>query len=154
MQHKILFGYIILMAIITSMVAVLFHERNRVEAIKTEAVTIRQIRRDGNTILHLISVLAFHGGQPPSGRKSIWSNTGKLCLRTDSLLWTMHGTEFVRKGHIPVQRPRVLKERPAHLRATGNPSPYSHPVRKKAFPGGSGQRKLYICRPIRIPSTR
>ncbi|MFK2482190.1 MULTISPECIES: hypothetical protein [Bacteroides] len=71
------------MAIITSMVAVLFHERNRVEAIKTEAVTIRQIQRDGNTILHLISVLAFHGGQPSSGRKSIWSNTGNsACVQT------------------------------------------------------------------------
>lgn len=119
MQHKILFGYIILMAIITSMVAVLFHERNRVEAIKTEAVTIRQIRRDGNTILHLISVLAFHGGQPSSGRKSIWSNTGKLCLRTDSLLWTMHGTEFVRKGHIDMLRGLQASKEATYTRACG-----------------------------------
>lgn len=83
LQHKILFGYIILMAIITSMVAVLFHERNRVEAIETEAIAIRQIRRDGNTILHQISVLAFTARQPSLGRRRTWPNTGNsACVRT------------------------------------------------------------------------
>lgn len=96
MQHKILFGYIILMAIITSMVAVLFHKRNRVEAIKTEVVAIRQIRRDENTILHQISILAFHGETVISWTEEDLAEYRELRRRTDFLLWAMHGAEFVR----------------------------------------------------------
>lgn len=177
MQHKILFGYIILMAIITSMVAVLFHERNRVEAIETEAIAIRQIRRDGNTILHQISVLAFHGETAISWTEEDLAEYRKLRLRTDSLLWAIHSADFVRQGHIDTLRDLLaskefhlyqimrlsrqqdstdnllLKRLPAR-RAAGQPVPAQSPVRKRAFPGGSGRRKPYIYRPIRIPSTR
>lgn len=114
MQHKILFGYIILVAIITSMVAVLFHERNRVEAIETEAITIRQIRRDGNTILHQISVLAFHGETALSWTEEDLAEYRELRLRTDSMLRAIHNAEFVRQGHIDTLR-GLLASKEAHL---------------------------------------
>lgn len=114
MQHKILFGYIILVAIITSMVAVLFHERNRVEAIETEAVAIRQIRRDGNTILHQISVLAFHGETALSWTEEDLAEYRELRLRTDSMLRAIHNAEFVRQGHIDTLR-GLLASKEAHL---------------------------------------
>ncbi len=114
LQHKILFGYIILMAIITSMVAVLFHERNRVEAIETEAIAIRQIRRDGNTILHQISVLAFHGETAISWTGEDLAEYRKLRLRTDSLLWAIHSADFVRQGHIDTLRD-LLASKEFHL---------------------------------------
>lgn len=114
MQHKILFGYIILVAIITSMVAVLFHERNRVEAIETEAITIRQIRRDGNTILHQISVLAFHGETALFWTEEDLAEYRELRLRTDSMLRAIHNAEFVRQGHIDTLR-GLLASKEAHL---------------------------------------
>lgn len=114
MQHKILFGYIILVAIITSMVAVLFHERNRVEAIETEAVAIRQIRRDENTILHQISVLAFHGETALSWTEEDLAEYRELRLRTDSMLRAIHNAEFVRQGHIDTLR-GLLASKEAHL---------------------------------------
>lgn len=114
MQHKILFGYIILVAIITSMVAVLFHERNRVEAIETKAVAIRQIRRDGNTILHQISVLAFHGETALSWTEEDLAEYRELRLRTDSMLRAIHNAEFVRQGHIDTLR-GLLASKEAHL---------------------------------------
>lgn len=114
MQHKILFGYIILVAIITSMVAVLFHERNRVEAIETEAITIRQIRRDGNTILHQISVLAFHSETALSWTEEDLAEYRELRLRTDSMLRAIHNAEFVRQGHIDTLR-GLLASKEAHL---------------------------------------
>ena len=114
MQHKILFGYIILVAIITSMVAVLFHERNRVEAIETEAVAIRQIRRDGNTILHQISVLAYHGETALSWTEEDLAEYRELRLRTDSMLRAIHNAEFVRQGHIDTLR-GLLASKEAHL---------------------------------------
>ena len=74
------------MAIIASMVTVLLHERNRVEAIDTEAVAISQIRRDGNTILRQISVLAFHGETAISRTEEYLTEYRELRLRADSLL--------------------------------------------------------------------
>lgn len=114
LQHKILFEYIILMAIITSMVAVLFHGHNRVEAIETETVAIRQIRRDGNTILHQISVLAFHGETVISWTEEDLTEYRELRLRTDFLLWAIHGAEFFRQGHIDTLR-GLLASKEAYL---------------------------------------
>lgn len=40
LQHKIFIGYFLLMAIIGSMVAIVLHERNRVQKIEDESITI------------------------------------------------------------------------------------------------------------------
>lgn len=51
LQHKVLAGYIILSVVITGMVSVLFHERNRVAKIESENLAIRQVRNDANSII-------------------------------------------------------------------------------------------------------
>ena len=40
LQHKIFIGYFLLMAIIGSMVAIVLHERNRVQKIENESIAI------------------------------------------------------------------------------------------------------------------
>lgn len=40
LQHKIFIGYFFLMAIIGSMVAIVLHERNRVQKIEDESITM------------------------------------------------------------------------------------------------------------------
>lgn len=49
LQHKIFVGYILLMAIIGSMVAIVLHERNRVQKIEDKSITIFQTQHDINT---------------------------------------------------------------------------------------------------------
>lgn len=96
------------------MVAVLFHGHNRVEAIETKTVATRQIRRDGNTILHQISVLAFHGETVIFWTEEDLAEYRKLRLRTDFLLWAIHGAKFFRQGHIDTLR-GLLASKEAYL---------------------------------------
>lgn len=49
LQHKIFIGYFLLMAIIGSMVAIVLHERNRVQKIENESIAIFQTQYDINT---------------------------------------------------------------------------------------------------------
>lgn len=46
LQAKILFGYMMLMAVIISMAAILFHEHARLRKIEADTYEIRQARRD------------------------------------------------------------------------------------------------------------
>ena len=48
LQHKIFIGYFLLMAIIGSMVAIVLHERNRVQKIENESIAIFQTQYDIN----------------------------------------------------------------------------------------------------------
>ncbi len=50
LQHKIIFGYVILMAVIGSMTAILLFDRARIREIKEESAEIRSVRRDINTV--------------------------------------------------------------------------------------------------------
>lgn len=43
LQHKILFGYIILLAVIGSMAAILLHERTRIREIAAESDELRTV---------------------------------------------------------------------------------------------------------------
>ena len=43
LQQKILFGYLVLVAVIGSMVAILLHERGRTREIEAESKDIREI---------------------------------------------------------------------------------------------------------------
>ena len=44
LQAKILFGYLVLMAVIIGMAAILLHERARLRELETGIVEIRQVR--------------------------------------------------------------------------------------------------------------
>lgn len=60
-HRKILFGYFISVAVIGSMVAILLHERNRVQKIENETMAVRQIQREVNTAHRYITLLAMRG---------------------------------------------------------------------------------------------
>ena len=49
---RIFFGYIILMAVIGSMTAILVHERGRMREIELESVEIRKIRQGISTAIY------------------------------------------------------------------------------------------------------
>ncbi|WP_289697520.1 hypothetical protein [Bacteroides acidifaciens] len=49
LQHKIFIGYFLLMVIIGSMVAIILHERNRVQKIEVESISIFQTQHNINT---------------------------------------------------------------------------------------------------------
>ena len=46
LQHKIFIGYFLLMVIIGSMVAIILHERNRVQKIEVESISIFQTQHN------------------------------------------------------------------------------------------------------------
>lgn len=86
LQHKILLGYIGFIAIICSMVAIILHERNRVQNIEAESVTIYHIQRNINAAHRYITTLATYGESVIS-----WDEEDSIIyreqrLRTDSLL--------------------------------------------------------------------
>ena len=61
LQHRILIGYIILVAVIGSMAAITFYERNRVQNIETEMTEIRDANCTMNAAHRHITVLATLG---------------------------------------------------------------------------------------------
>lgn len=54
LQHKTFVGYILLMAIIGSMVVIVLHERNRVQKIEDKSITIFQTQHDINTATDML----------------------------------------------------------------------------------------------------
>lgn len=61
LHHRILFGYIVLIAVIGSMAAIMFHERNRVHRIEEEITEIREANQTINAAHRHITVLATLG---------------------------------------------------------------------------------------------
>ena len=61
LQTKILAGYLVLVAVICSMAAILVHERGRMHEIETEAGEIQEIRRDITVAQRNIITLATLG---------------------------------------------------------------------------------------------
>lgn len=56
LQHKTFVGYILLMAIIGSMVVIVLHERNRVQKIEDKSITIFQTQHDINTAHRYVTI--------------------------------------------------------------------------------------------------
>lgn len=86
LQHKIFVGYILLMAIIGSMVAIVLHERNRVQKIEDKSITIFQTQHDINTAHRYVTALVTYGESI-----LVWDNEDTLAYRkcrvhTDSML--------------------------------------------------------------------
>lgn len=61
LQHKISIGYFLLMAIIDSIIATALHERNRVQKIENELITIFQTQYSIDTTHRYVTTLAIHG---------------------------------------------------------------------------------------------
>ncbi len=61
LQHKIFIGYFLLMAIIGSMVAIVLHERSRVQKIENESIAIFQTQHNINTTHRYVTTLVTYG---------------------------------------------------------------------------------------------
>lgn len=116
LQHKILVGYFLLMAIIGSMVATLLHERNRVIGIESEMKHIHRVQHDVNTAHRYITLLAMHGETAIAWEKEDFEDYRSLRLRVDTMLQTMQSgsEEFVSRAQIDTLR-HLLANKEEHL---------------------------------------
>lgn len=71
LQHRILLGYIILIAVIGSMAATMLHERSRVHKIEEEITEIREANQTINAAHRHITILATLGNLPLHGMMEI-----------------------------------------------------------------------------------
>ena len=114
---RILFGYIILMAVIGSMAAILVHERGRMREIELESVEIRKIRQDISTAHLYITGLAISGESVIDWHRTDCSHYRIQRLCTDSLLQALkfHCAAYVHPVQIDTLR-SLLASKEEHLR--------------------------------------
>lgn len=114
---KILSGYIILMAVIGCMAAILIHERQRMREIEVEASEIRKIRQSINVVHHYITKLAILGESVIDWEEVDYRNYRLERLHTDSLLQTIkpYCKDFVQQVQIDTLR-FMLQSKEEHLR--------------------------------------
>lgn len=86
LKIKIVLGYLILLVIISSMVAILFYECKRMDSIYAETMKIRSVCRDINTIHRHITRLAIQEGIVITWEEEGYKECCVNCLCTDSLL--------------------------------------------------------------------
>ena len=116
LQHKIFIGYFILMVIIGSMVAIILHERNRVQKIEVESISIFQTQHNINTAHRYVTALVTYGESV-----LVWDNEDTLAYRkrrvqTDSMLQALRVQceEFILPIQIDSLR-TLLAAKEAHL---------------------------------------
>ena len=116
LQHKIFIGYFLLMAIIGSMVAIVLHERNRVQKIEDESISIFQTQYDINTAHRYVTALVTYGESV-----LVWDNEDTLAYRkrrvqTDSMLQVLRVQckDFIRPVQIDSLR-SLLATKEEHL---------------------------------------
>lgn len=116
LQHKILVGYFLLMAIIGSMAATLLHERNRVIGIESEMKHIHRVQHDVNTAHRYITLLAMRGETAIAWEKEDFEDYRSLRLRVDSMMLSMQSgsEEFVSRAQIDTLR-HLLANKEEHL---------------------------------------
>lgn len=116
LQQKILLGYIILIAVIGSMAAIMFHERNRVQDIESEITEIREANRTINTAHRHITVLATLGESAITWDEEDYRKYQIRRLRIDSLLQILQRDyeEFVPTRQIDTLR-LLLANKEKHL---------------------------------------
>lgn len=105
-QHKILVGYFISAAVIGSMVAILFHERNRVHEIKNEMLGIKNLQHDVSAVHRHITILSTHGETAVGWDEKNIADYRSLRLHVDSMLNEMSDkyNEFANKEQIDTLR--------------------------------------------------
>lgn len=116
LQCKILFSYIILVAVIGSMVAILLHEHRRMREIEDETAEIRSVRRDINKAHRHITELATQGENVIAWEETDYTAYRWNRLHTDSLLQAMKGScgNFVHPEQIDTLR-SLLEAKEMHL---------------------------------------
>ena len=114
---KILSGYIILMAVIGCMVAILIHERQRMREIEADVSEIRKMRQCISVVQHHITKLAILGESVIDWEEVDYQNYRLERLHTDSLLQTIkpYCKDFVQQVQIDTLC-FMLQSKEEHLR--------------------------------------
>lgn len=86
LSHKIVVGYLLLMVIIGCMVAIVLHERSRVQDIEDESLVLYKIQRNINTAHRYITMLATYGESAIAWDEEDSITYHERRVRTDSLL--------------------------------------------------------------------
>lgn len=116
LQHRILLGYIILIAVIGTMVAILVYERAQLGALEKRTVEIQQIQRDINAAHHRITTLATYGESVIAWTVDDYKKYKTYRFRADSLLQKLKSPckEFVRPEQLDTLC-LLLKQKEEHL---------------------------------------
>ena len=116
LQHKILFGYVVLVAVIGSMAAILLHERTRTREIASETDEIRSVRRSINAAHRQITVLATMGESVVGWDEEEYRTYHARRLAVDSLLQSLkrNCVSFVRPEQLDTLR-GLLAAKETHL---------------------------------------
>lgn len=109
-------GYVVLVAVIASMAAILLHERQRIKEIEAESAEIRQVRYDINTVHRRITRLALLGEGVISWGEADLRHYHAQRLCTDSLLQALKPqcTAYVHTVQIDTLR-SLLADKEDHL---------------------------------------
>lgn len=116
MQTKIIAGYLILLAVIGSMIAILLHERKKMHDIANGTAEIREIRNEVNAIRRHIVGIALLGESAIGWDSEDFSAYRNRRLHIDSLLERMkdNGLDLVSHEQIDILR-RLLEEKESRL---------------------------------------
>lgn len=116
LQHKILFGYIISVAVIGSMAAILLHERTRIREIAAESDELRTVGRSITAAHHEITELATLGEGVLGWDEEDFRAYRAQRLRLDSLLLALRRecVRFVRPEQVDTLR-MLLAAKETHL---------------------------------------
>lgn len=116
LQRKIIAGYLILLAVIGSMIAILLHERKKMHDIANGTAEIREIRNEVNAIRRHIVGIALLGESAIGWDSEDFSAYRNRRLHIDSLLERMkdNGLDLVSHEQIDTLR-RLLEEKESRL---------------------------------------
>lgn len=116
LQHRILLGYIILIAVIGSMAATILHERSRVHKIEEEITEIREANQTINAAHRHITILATLGESAITWDEEDFQKYQLRRQKVDSLLLFLQGnyTEYTPSAPIDTLR-LVLENKEKHL---------------------------------------
>lgn len=112
MQHKIVAGYLLLMAVIGCMVAIVLHERKRVAEIEQESINIFQTQSNISTTHRYITVLATLGESVMMWSDENYDIYHARRMKADSLLQILREQckEFIRLEQVDSLRFLLLNK--------------------------------------------
>ena len=110
LQHRILIGYIILIVVIGSMAAIMFHERNRVDKIEGDMIEIREANQTINAAHRHITVLATLGESAITWDEEDYKRYRLRRQKVDSLLLSLQENYKEFTPSEPIDTLRLLLE--------------------------------------------
>ena len=116
LQNKVLGGYVFLIVLISFMVSIVVHERQRISEISFQNDELQDIRRYINIAHQSITTLSILGGSVIGWDDADYRYYHIQRLRTDSLLQALkpHCRDYVRPAQIDTLR-TLLAEKETHL---------------------------------------